>query len=142
MKQIETVGNAVNSDCARRNGGQPSRRERAAAGGPVGRLRTDRAGARRTGRVVADGGRTGRAHAQTNQTIAFIIQFISIHLLNNFHELTPDICSPILTPPHLLALFATTFFFHGYLLLDFQSFLQFHDRATLVLERILLFVGS
>ena len=45
LKQIETVGNAVNSDCARRNGGQPSRRERAAAGGPVGRLRTERAGA-------------------------------------------------------------------------------------------------
>ena len=36
LKQIETVGNDVNSDCAQRNGGQPSSRERAAAGGPDG----------------------------------------------------------------------------------------------------------
>ena len=56
--------------CPRR-GAQPSSRERAVAGGPVG---------------CADGcGRTGRAHAQTNiQNNSFIIPFISIHLLNNF----------------------------------------------------------
>ena len=109
-----------------------------------GRLRTDRARGRlRTDRARGRScGRTGRAHAQTNKTIAFIIRFISIHLLNNFHELTQDIQSPILTPRHLLVPFAKTFFFHGNLLLDSQSFLQFHDRATLILERILLFVGS
>ena len=40
FKQIETVGNGVNSDgaCARRKGAQPSSRERAAAGGPAGRV--------------------------------------------------------------------------------------------------------
>ena len=89
-----------------------------------GRLRDGPAG-------CADGcGRTGQTRSRTNfQNNSFIIPFISIHLLNNFlmfrsptfssqfsckfHELTPDIGSPILTPLHLLVLFAATFFFHG-----------------------------
>ena len=46
LKQIETVGNDVNSDCAQRNGGQPSRRERAAADGPGARAAADGPGGR------------------------------------------------------------------------------------------------
>ena len=73
--------------------------------------------------------------------------FIKYHLFQYIYEtiflpctfcflLTSDMRSPIVTPPHLLVLFATTFFFHGQTLLDSQSFLQFHDRATLVLGGI------
>jgi hypothetical protein len=62
---LQQVGNGVNSDgaCVRRNGGQPSRRERAAA---------DAYRAR---------GRTGRARSRTNiQNNSFIIPFICSYL--------------------------------------------------------------
>ena len=74
-------------------------------------------------------GRTGRGartvagepagHVRTDQSsICFSIYFNTF--IKHFFLpctfcflLTPDICSPILTPLHLLAPFATTFFFRG-----------------------------
>ena len=131
--------------CAPQRG--PTEQPRAGGCGRTGRTR----GRTRSGARPVAGGPAERVRGDqpdacgdqySKQYDSFIIRFISIHLLNNFHELTPDIQSPILTPLHLLVPFAITFFFHGNLLLDSQSFLQFHDRATLVLEGILLFEGS